>query len=133
MISMHLEIRSLCFVSGQVAQKHWSSCTFLWALILSASYPELPSMYLCPMTFQSIFSSPSLCTSLDMLLSLCELSWLLFSSGNVGVKGISCFARMLPCWVQQELPGSCLVQLLRVASCLATHPENPQSWEVTES
>lgn len=77
------------------------------ALILSALYPEPLSMYLCPMTFWSIFSSPSFCTALDMLLSL----WIVLASPlfrHVGVKGINCFARMLPCSVQQELPGSCL-------------------------
>lgn len=129
---MHLEIRSLCFVSGQVAQKHWSSCTFLWEL--SFFLLRIPSFWACtfvPWLFRAYFHLPP-----------CALLWIYyflfvncpgFSSGNVGVKGISCFAKMLPCSVQQELPGSCLVQLLRVASCLATHPENPQSWEVIGS
>lgn len=101
---MHWEIRGLCFVSGQEAQEHWSSHTFLGEL--SFFLPCILSLWACtfvPWLSGAYFRLPP-CALLWICYFLFELSWLLFSSGMWELRAST------------ALPGCCPV--LSSRSCL---------------
>lgn len=126
--------RSLCRVLTSSMSRTRELTYLSWrALILPALSPKPLSVYLCPIAFQSTFSFPFLCVTLDMSFSLCNFSQLLFSSGMRELRASAILPGCCPVSSSSWSPAVAaslgvawffrpnLLQLLRVASCLAGH------------